>query len=37
MASQFAHAIAHRYESRYGRRPMVFAARASAGALFSES
>jgi len=37
MAGQFAHAIAHRYESRYGRRPMVFAARASAGALFSES
>ena len=32
LASQFIHAIAHQYESRYGRRPLVFEARASAGA-----
>ena len=32
MAAQFSHAIAVRYESRYGRRPLVFQAIASTGA-----
>ena len=32
MAAQFSHAIAVQYESRYGRRPMVFRAVPSAGA-----
>jgi galactokinase len=32
MAGQFAHAISARFESRYGRRPTAFRARASAGA-----